>query len=419
MVIMLWLVFLFSLALAILAERNFRLALGFFICLLPTYLIRFNIGPLPTTLLEVSFGVIFLVWLVKYSKADWQKMAETIKLYKYFFIFLFVFFLASVIGILASDMWWASLWQWRAYFLEPILFFFVLLGRREELKKNDIIWYLFLSSLSISLVAIIQRITGQLYPPSLWDDQLFGRATSFFTTPNAIGLYLGPIVILAAYLITTYFKVRKPFFHHKEVAIFLLLSATVLLSLTAVFFSFSQGAWIALGAGMIYFLYSVGYKKVAWIVVLASVGAALIAPQIRSAVFFQDQAGQNRLTLWQHTKDYLLQSPQNFIFGAGIRQYFRKVEKPYYNPQELERLIYPHNIFLNFWTETGLLGMVGFIGLLIYGFYEAWQKRKEDKMLAASVMAALVVILVHGLVDVPYFKNDLSFLFWIIMILIF
>ncbi len=30
-------------------------------------------------------------------------------------------------------------------------------------------------------------------------------------------------------------------------------------------------------------------------------------------------------------------------------------------------------------------------------------------------MAAMVVIVIHGLVDTPYFKNDLAILFWLII----
>jgi len=42
----------------------------------------------------------------------------------------------------------------------------------------------------------------------------------------------------------------------------------------------------------------------------------------------------------------------------------------------------------------------------------------QDKYLKLGLLGALVVIIVHGLVDVPYFKNDLSLLFWLIIFLI-
>lgn len=421
-----FLVFLYLAFYLFISWKNFRWGVGILILSLPTYLIRFNVWKLPTTLLEVTFGALFFIWLIKYASDDWGNIKNYVIKNRGLFIFLALFFVGSIIGIFVSDMWWASLGQWRAYFLEPILLFFVLLGRTavipakagsQDLKKEDLICFLLLSTVSISVLAIIQKISGQFYPPSLWDDQLFGRSTAFFTTPNAIGLYLAPIVLLSLSVVipTERSEWRNPLklkglpcFH------FISLWIMVILAITAVLFSFSQGAWIALGAGLVVWVYLIGYKKIAIATVLIGLVAALAVPSLHAAVLFQDQAGKNRLTLWSHSITYLTESPQNFIFGAGIRQYFRKVEKPSYNPEELERLIYPHNILFNFWTEIGLLGVVGFAGLIICWFVNVWRQRKNNKILAISLVSAMIVLLVHGLVDVPYFKNDLAFLFWII-----
>jgi O-antigen ligase len=281
------------------------------------------------------------------------------------------------------------------------------------------------------VVAIIQKITGQLYPPSLWDDELNGRVVAFFTTPNAVGLYLAPVVMLTLSLIKGTVnnnchscESRNPRLLGDGFRILVrndkwLLGMTVLFAVLAIFFSFSQGAWIALGAGIVAMTYFLGYKKTAVIAVVTGILVAFAIPQIRAAVLFKDQSGQNRLTLWHHSMTFLTASPKNFVLGAGIRQYFRKVEKPYYNPEEMERLIYPHNMFLNFWTEIGLFGMISFVGILAYSFYLAFKIKNRDKMLGSALIATLVVLIVHGLVDVPYFKNDLSMLFWIIIATIF
>ena len=39
-----------------------------------------------------------------------------------------------------------------------------------------------------------------------------------------------------------------------------------------------------------------------------------------------------------------------------------------------------------------------------------WARKLE----ILGAMASMAALLVHGLVDVPYFKNDLALLFWII-----
>jgi len=41
--------------------------------------------------------------------------------------------------------------------------------------------------------------------------------------------------------------------------------------------------------------------------------------------------------------------------------------------------------------------------------------RLPSRALLLGLGGAMVVLLVHGLVDTPYFKNDLSVLFWLII----
>ena len=142
---------------------------------------------------------------------------------------------------------------------------------------------------------------------------------------------------------------------------------------------------------------------------------AWTVPSLKEAVTFHDQAGRNRLELWKYSAEYLTASPANFVFGSGLRQFFNEVQKPYYDVQKMERLIYPHNLFLNFWLETGLLGMISFAGILICAGYLSVLLFKRNLTLGAGFLTVLIIIFIHGLVDVPYFKNDLSVMFWIII----
>jgi O-antigen ligase len=78
---------------------------------------------------------------------------------------------------------------------------------------------------------------------------------------------------------------------------------------------------------------------------------------------------------------------------------------------------------LNFWTETGILGVVAFATILVVGFVHAWRGwRHADsdwRVIHLGVLLALVAVVVHGLVDVPYWKNDLSVEFWALLSLTF
>lgn len=398
--------------------KNFRWATALLILFLPAYLVRFSFGSLPSTLLEISFGAWFLAWLVKYFKKDWPELKKFFAKYKWLSIFGGLFLVSSAVGVFTAGIgvsaYWSAIFkaagQWRAYFLEPILAFVILVARRHELDKNFLIWSLMASSLPVSVVAVVQKLTGSWYPPSLWDDVLGGRVVSFFTSPNAVGLFLVPIILLSSTLfLDKNTELKKKIF----------LSMAMVLAVLAVIFSWSQGAWIGLGAGVVASLYFLNKRKVAIVLILLGLVAGLIFAPLRSAILFQDRASQNRLKLWSYSWTFFTKSPQNFILGSGIRQFYRQVQKPFYNQKEMERLIYPHNFFINFWNEIGLTGMLSMTGIVAVMFYLGWQKRKTGLVYSAGILACLVGLLVHGLVDVPYFKNDLAFLFWIVASLFF
>ncbi len=399
---------------SVLSWKQFETALIVFLISLPTYLIRFNVfgvTALPSTLLELSFGILFAVWTLKYLKSDWKNIVAFTKEHCIFTICLGLFFAASVSSIFISDMWKISLGQWRAYFLEPILFLVILIGRRVSFEKTSL--GLMLSTFSVSITAILQKISPSFYPPSLFDDQLFGRVTSFFTSPNDIGLYLAPLIPLCAYVaLTCHSRPRSQSRvnsggnpgYRSPIA---WLAFT--LALIAILLSKSLGAYIALFTGLLVFLWLYNFKKTTLaIIVVALIGFFL--PPVQSLIQSKEKSSSNRVVLWDYSWKFLNESPKNFVFGTGIRQFFRKIQKPYYDVKKMERLIYPHNILLNFWTEIGLIGMVSFAIFYIYTMLRAY--KITGILTRAALISALIILFAHGLVDVPYFKNDLAFLFW-------
>jgi O-antigen ligase len=87
--------------------------------------------------------------------------------------------------------------------------------------------------------------------------------------------------------------------------------------------------------------------------------------------------------------------------------------------QPVEIYLYPHNIFLNFWTELGIFGMLVFtwlIGIFLLKSFNVYRSTKN--ILSLGLFSAMIAMIIHGLVDVPYFKNDLSALFFVILALL-
>ena len=108
------------------------------------------------------------------------------------------------------------------------------------------------------------------------------------------------------------------------------------------------------------------------------------------------------------------------VFGAGLSGFETRLG-PFWNATHTDRFIYPHNILLNFWVATGVLGVVAFAWLLLQAFRTSWagwrSPARDWAPLHLGVFLALIGIVAHGLVDVPYFKNDLSLEFWVLLAL--
>ncbi len=418
----------YCLLFTVLAIKYFRLALALFIIVLPSYLIRFTIPApaflvarhipgLPTTLLELMFGILFTVWLLTYFKSDWPALKHFFTAHRFFFFSFFFFLVSSIVSIFVSDMWWYSLGQWRAYFLEPLMLFSIIIARSISSQKpltSTLLWSVLLSTLPVSLFGVIQFFTGWHVGNADVAALASHRITSFFLSPNAVALYLVPSTLISFALIPTIAQYTG----NKKVWAVRAFSVTSTVSLIAIFLTQSIGGWCALFVGALVFGWKRGYKKVSLGLLacaLMLITTTLYGGSLQSS---KGQSANNRLLLWSYTSEFLTASPKNFIFGGGVGQFFRKVQKPHYNKNELERLIYPHTIFLNFWTEIGLPGLASFLGIYYFLLSVSYSLSKKG-MVGAACVATLIAFFAHGLIDVPYFKNDLAMLFWIMAGIVF
>ena len=98
--------------------------------------------------------------------------------------------------------------------------------------------------------------------------------------------------------------------------------------------------------------------------------------------------------------------------GAGLAAYQLNMV-PYHHVDWLEIYLYPHNLFLNFWSELGILGLLCFLAILFFIIREFKFLFKNNQILFWPLLFMWLSWFVQGLVDVPYFKNDLSVLFFI------
>jgi O-antigen ligase len=470
---MIYLVLAFILLYFFLAIRRLDWAVMLMLAALPTYLIRFKVLGIPFTLLEAMILTSFAVWLItnrrefianlRESKGIGLKARYKNKNRRYPFdieivLLLIISFMAvGVVGFSNSAM-----GIWKAYFFEPVLAFILVLhlplnpslvrrgGKTERggVFLYKIMWPLAISALVISLLAIYQKFTGHFIYNELWAAEETRRVTSFFGYPNAVGLYLGPLVLVMAGWLIQKLEVGS-----KKLEIFII-GIVILLSLLAIYFAKSEGALIAVIAGLIVFGLLAG-KKARWaaIALVVVAGSAIMAYQpVRDYAFdkftLNDLSGQIRRQQWRETGEMLKNG--KIIAGAGLANYqkailpyhqegifFNKDNDPEFHRhvvwneeykkshwQPVEIYMYPHSILLNFWTELGLAGMLLFIWIIGKYFYCAvatsldLSLQRGNRYLVLGLIGAMVVIIVHGMVDVPYFKNDLAVMFWTFIALI-
>lgn len=398
---------------------------------LPSYLIRFKIWFAPFTLLELMILVLFAVWLMKYITV-YIKEKEKPKLNLEFKWLIIIFIIAATISIFTSPDLKAAAGIYKAYFIEPILFFFVFINLIKTKKDADLILKsLGLSALIISAFAIYQKFTGVFISNPYWQAEQTRRVTSFFAYPNAVGLFLAPIITLyIGQIIKHPFKGFRNLFRISVIAI----------SIPAIVWAVSEGAIVAVLAGSL--LAGMLIKKsrpltfaIALIIILAVISSPTALEKVKPKILFKDVSGQIRIQMWKETFSMLKEKP---LLGAGLAGYQTAIS-PYHvggvyiktdNPDFLKKVLfdeefrkqawqpfeiylYPHNFILNFWSEIGFLGLMAIFAIIIK-FYWLGFKNLKNNYLAAPLLGSMTALLVHGIVDAPYFKNDLSVLFWLI-----
>lgn len=380
----------------LLAWRNFRLALILFCGLLPTYLLRFSLGPIPTTALEIFTLILFSVWLIKkYFLHHQHFVLPTTKCWRLALLFLLA---CAIIATLHAPHTLAALGLLKAYYLEPAIIIMLTISTFK--KPAD--WYagftaLIACTVVIALIGLAQYFTGLGFPLAWLAEH---RVTSVFDFPNAVGLFLAPVLAMLIVALTT--------FKNNSTKLKLTLIASVITIFSTIILAKTEAAIIAIPVALlITLLFSKAKPTIKvvslFIFSLALVGAFTI-PAIRTKILLHDLSGTARTQMWHETVTMLHDHP---LLGAGLSG-FPSVIAPYHDASYFEIFQYPHNIFLNIWVELGLPGLLAFFIISSLTLTTLYRHRTNPFSLA--LLAAFFTITIHGLVDVPFFKNDLAIL---------
>lgn len=398
---------------------------------LPLYILRWDILTLPTTLLEnilLAFFLARLIWLITTSNniplknyLPTQKALLTLSL---------LLLVIALFQSLISPNQTAALGIFKAYFLEPIILFFSLLTLPQLSTKGlkNLLTGLLISMIWLSTIGLSQIIFNWGLEKSALNHAPW-RIEAIYNTPNALSLYLGPLLFFFFSLhqsslnLKNYLNLPLPY----TIKTKHLLTLTLTISLLAVILTFSRGAWLALILSLITKAFLTYQKKtVITTTILSLLTLSLLftllpnfrnllqTPQTTSQNWTQGDASTNlRLIMYQNTWEIIQKSPLTGSKMAGFSTAYKQFEA-------VETPLYPHNFWLASWVELGLLGLLTLNSIIILTLLKLYQYQKNSnhyKNLAQSIILYFNVFIIHGLVDVPYFKNDLATLFWIMITL--
>jgi len=373
--------------------------------LLPTYLIRFNLfGRVPTTLLEIIIYVVFFYGLVTLGYTHMLKLRRRV------WLPIGVLLLAVLISLYISPDKLAALGQAKAIFVDPLLVFWLILVYLEPKDLRWTIYGLSLSSLSVSGYTILQKILGNVTAD--------GRVIGIFGySPNYVAMFLTPIMVIAA---TYGFLMIK-----KNKVIAIAMGLIFVINVVALYLSDSRSGELAVVGGLVAFLifnyWSVIKRKLSYKIGLAALIILVIAgawfvfrPNFNHPSARMAASNNIRWQIWSASWELGRAHP---VLGVGLGNFqesFTSLTQDRGNFKEfiIPVALTPHNIFLMFWLSLGLLGIIAFIWLSVVFFCTGSKTLKSDW--SKILMAAMIALLLQGLVDTPYFKNDLSVLFWLI-----
>jgi len=410
---------------------------------LPSYLLRLEIVSIPTTVLELNIYVWFLITLYQIIKNKNLNYFKNILNNKIIFLFLIFIGIGLLSTLVAADM-RLALGAWKGWMLDPFLFLLTTLFHYDffsnQVNKQALIYA---TMVTVGLVAI----WGLVEYIGKFGMQLPGFLNAMFTSANYVALLIIPLWFLFVGLWLEDLNKNNGFRQAKRPIVALAKAGGWiifhLIVLVTILLTKSYAGLLALGVGSLYILIvlpkTFKYKKI--FIILAAIFAIILVCLIVTSNKFSNLININNITeiydtevnlpqvgsynslqtrqqIWTVTVELIKAHPWLGIgFGNFEPEYYNKAFALYHPPLEWE-VPRAHNLFLHTWVELGIFGLIIFVILLIQILIilNKSLKKSENYFIKIGIISAVLSIIIHGLLDTPYYKNDLSIVFVLLLL---
>jgi O-antigen ligase len=366
---------------------------------LPAYLIKISLFGFPTNILEMLIALIFVGWILE---KGYEKLS--LEHYKKYTLPLFLIFLGLLISAIFNRTFVMEAGIVKGWFIFPLLFVFLASQVIEKKRIINVFYALYASAFFISAAALIFLFLGKI----TYD----GRLEAFFNSPNYLAMYLAPALILLAQVQSSKLKVKSC---SSKLKVFNLISGLIIL--IVFYFTYSYTAWVAVVLSLVLtsviknnqFIRNKTIPALFLTIILLFI-FQINSEKLLSLKNYSRSSLESRIMIWNSAERIL---SDNWLIGIGPGNFQEKyLEYQKYYPPYLEWAVpHPHNLYLSFWLSGGILDLVGFLWLVGLWFRETI--KKDDSLVKFIVLGIMLYILIHGLVDTTYFKNDLAVIFWL------
>jgi O-antigen ligase len=410
---------------------------------LPFYFIKFKYSWMSLNLTEALIILLFLCWII--SKEKKFPILNNRNL-----IPIGLILVGVMSSILINKNYYIGFGILKGWFFLPLVFAVILFDR---LKKDpglldNIFVSLFASGILVSIIGIYYKLSGFL----TYD----GRLRIFYDSPNQLAMFLAPVFLIG--VIKFGFKELPRFYQGKGKAELWksgLKVVGIFLMASNLYLTKSYGAWLSVGVviAVVFWLEYVAllnkkYFSISLFILFILLGWASFAKYNSIEKLGERSSLASRAMIW---KSAGLMIKNNPLFGVGPGNFQNKyLEYQKYFPPYLEWSVpQPHNLFLAFWLEAGLTGIIGFIWLLalffrdnkkVYSFtkinkynnsIDEIKKQTGDSLddkeyfggeaipnnysYGILCLALVLYFIFHGLIDTTYWRNDMAVVFWLVI----
>lgn len=124
-----------------------------------------------------------------------------------------------------------------------------------------------------------------------------------------------------------------------------------------------------------------------------------------------EQSVNERYLMWRSAMQMGLDHP---IMGVGMGNYTEKYQKEYIAPEAKEpHIAHAHNNFMQFFAETGLLGLSSYCIMLITFFVWSWKRRRIHY--AMIIFMSTLALMLYSLTDYTFEAFSGMRVYWLLI----